>query len=103
MGASDCRLIFSVSPGRSGWGYLAKLQGASGDVDAGQERLPALTDRWLRRVSTHGLAESLADRRVKAVGIRAELLGACTRDGLRRYIRHVHQDDVGCDSRRVFP
>ena len=70
---ADHRMVFSANPGRSGSGYLASLLGACATVDAGHERLPAMVDVWLRRVSYHGAAESFEDRKMKTAAIRSDL------------------------------
>ena len=69
----DARLVFSANPGRSGSGYLAGLLGSSPDIDAGHERLPAMTGPWLRRVNELGSEESRVARRIKVHALEWEL------------------------------
>lgn len=67
------RLIFSANPGRSGSAYLASLLDLSAMIDAGHERLPAMTGPWLRAVSHRGTERSFQQRRLKIAAIEREL------------------------------
>ena len=82
-------IIFSANPGRSGSAFLANVLGGSPEIDAGHERVPAMTGPWLRRIARHGLAESYTARLVKAEAIAIER-------------SHLASKQIYCDTSHMF-
>lgn len=68
------RLIFCISPGRSGSGFLARLLGRSGDVVACHEPKPQMTGSLLYAAVGKPLQESFNRRQIKLIGINRQLL-----------------------------
>ena len=58
-----CRLIFSLNPGRSGSGYLARILGLAQGVDAGHERHPTMLHDVLRQAKLLGLGWTYKHRK----------------------------------------
>jgi hypothetical protein len=59
---NECRLIFSINPGRSGSGYLARVLALAQGVDAGHERHPTMFQKVLVDAKVHGLKHSFEER-----------------------------------------
>ncbi len=82
-------MIFSANPGRSGSATLASVLGHSPEIDAGHERVPAMTGPWLRRVARHGPDESYRERFLKAEAIAIER-------------SHLASGQIYCDTSHMF-
>lgn len=65
--ASDRRLVFAISPGRSGSAYLARLLDATANASAAHEPRPRMNGGFLRGLDDARLAATYDRRRVKIV------------------------------------
>jgi hypothetical protein len=65
----DRHLLFTISPGRAGSEYLAKLLNTAGNVRAFHEPRPRINGRLLEMVMQKPPRESYARRRIKLLGI----------------------------------
>ena len=62
-------LIFSISSGRAGSGFLAALLGASADAAASHEPRPRMSGVFVRNLSAASMMETYARRRIKIIQI----------------------------------
>ena len=86
----QCRLIFSINPGRSGSTYLARLLSLSDRVDAGHERVPVMAERTLRRAKQRGLEATYQERSRRKV------------PAIRRRLDAIHHNKVYAETSHLF-
>lgn len=67
------RLIFTISPGRSGSEYLATLLNTAANIHALHEPLPRMNGRFLEMAMNKPPAASFVKRRIKLLGINRTL------------------------------
>jgi hypothetical protein len=68
------RLIFAISSGRAGSGFLAKLLGSSPDVRAEHEPIPRMCGTYLKMAMRADLSTSYEKRKAKLIALNARLL-----------------------------
>jgi hypothetical protein len=69
----DRRLIFTISPGRAGSEYLAKLLNTAANIHALHEPRPRMNGRILEMAMSKPPGESYGQRRIKLLGINRSL------------------------------
>jgi len=105
--ATECRLIFSLNPGRSGSGYLAHLLSQAKGVSAGHERTPTLFHKVWRGTKAKGMYATYMQRRqAKIPSIRSVLdrgrIYAESSHGFLKSFWDIVMDEFACDGSRLY-
>jgi hypothetical protein len=87
--APDNRLLFCISSGRSGSGYLAKLLNTSIEVVGFHEPEPFMNGKYLQMVNTSTFSQTFKKRRIKCKFIEKEL-------------DNLSQNKVYCETSHMF-